>query len=169
MYDDKSADGIYAYGDHDEPYPTVNAPVQVVAIERCEPYGSPLSYDLRDTIETVGILIALFVQNYPVLLIPRKYAKKALTGVVTSNDATVNRAVASILPEWGKRRKGVNGHHRAAAAIALVAPGVWHASQTTEAYADGTRSKSDPQIIAQGSHRVPLSETEGWSRPISPC
>lgn len=98
----------------------------VVAVERIMPFGQPPSVGLLQTVEVVGMLRAMVPE---ILLIPRKSVVVALTGKVTHGDTEVNATMKRLCPNLEGRQPGLDGHVRAAAAVAYVAVGKWKARE----------------------------------------
>lgn len=98
----------------------------VVAVERIMPFGQPPSVSLLQTVEVVGMLRAIVPE---ILLIPRKSVVVALTGKVTHGDKEVNATMNRLCPNLEGRIPGVDGHVRAAAAVAYVAKGKWQSRE----------------------------------------
>ncbi len=98
----------------------------VVAVERVMPFGSPPSSALLQTVEVVGMLRAMVPD---VLLIPRKSVVVALTGQTQNGDKEVNATMERLVPNIAGRIPGIDGHIRAAAAVAYVAVGKWRSAE----------------------------------------
>lgn len=72
------------------------------------------------TIETVK-MIGRLSEIYPyAVLIPRKRIATITTGSAKSGDKQINPAIKRLVPMTAKVRKGLNGHHRAAMAVAYA-------------------------------------------------
>lgn len=78
--------------------------------------GNPLI----ETAKTIGKLEMLYPRA---ILLARKTIAAALTGSARSGDKEINLALGRLVPSFADKRKGLNGHHRAAAAVAYVAAG----------------------------------------------
>jgi hypothetical protein len=74
--------------------------------------------EVRDTIATAGIWWDRLGKS--TLLIPRATVASALH---VRGDSRINAVVASLCPALAGVRKGLTGHHRAAAAVAYVSAG----------------------------------------------
>ncbi len=98
------------------------AHIGLAGVERVRSYGSVVSNAVLETSETVGRLDEYFenFELYDCILIPRRTIVAHLTGSAVGGDKQVNAAVNLICPNFAKKRKGLNGHHRAAAAVAIT-------------------------------------------------
>jgi len=116
VYDSKE-DDIVEWGT------SINLEVKydMVGIERIRSYGQVVSNAVLETAEQVGFLERVFIElKTRVHLIPRRTIVNHLTGTAVGGDKKVNAAVNLICPNFAAKRKGLNGHHRAAAAVAIT-------------------------------------------------
>lgn len=95
---------------------------RVIGIERVRSYGQIIGNSILETAEVVG---ALEQESHSfggciAHLIPRRTIVAHLTGSAVGGDKQVNARVNQICPNFAKVRKGLNGHHRAAAAVAIT-------------------------------------------------
>lgn len=98
--------------------------VVAIGIEQIQTHGHVMSNVTLKTCENVGRLNKMFdFLNKKVFLLPRKAIAARLTDKATSGDKEINAAVNQFVPSFAKQRRGLNGHHRAAAAVALVTYG----------------------------------------------
>jgi hypothetical protein len=71
-----------------------------------------------------GLIAGGFLaRGFAVNLLNRKIVASVLTRSVRSGDKEINRALGVLIPSFAATRKGLNGHHRAAAAVAYVGYG----------------------------------------------
>ena len=90
---------------------------------------------VAETLKTIGWLQAKM--PYAVR-IPRQTVKSVLTGSVRTNDAAVNLALGRLVPNMNGKRRGLTGHHRAAAAVAYVGVGRLQRQKIEERFLENT-------------------------------
>jgi Holliday junction resolvasome RuvABC endonuclease subunit len=121
---DVQGDGMAAllcYGD-DVDIPVVA--VESVAVEKIMPYGQRIGESVMDTIRTEQSAAESYERlGFTVVRIPRKVIVVALCGKASAGDKQVNAVMQRLCPDLKGKRKGLNGHHRAAAAVAYVGAG----------------------------------------------
>ena len=114
---DKVRNEIIAWGDESK-LPN-GAEFDAVAIEDIAAIYHP-SRTRTDTAKMIGRLQAAFPDA---IMITRERVRTVLTGSARGSEAAANRALNRFIPSFAARRRGLNGHHRAAAACAFVAVG----------------------------------------------
>jgi len=88
----------------------------------------------RTVIETAKMIGRLQKVFPDAIMIPRKTVAAVLGGNARAGDQRINAALNRYIPSLARRRKGLNGHHRAAAAVAFVALGRIQKQKIEEAY-----------------------------------
>lgn len=97
-------------------------------------YGTTVDKNVFKTAESVGRIAAMLeFRGCKVYLVSRKTVAARLVGVVKGGgsygDRQINAAVNRLVPGFARVRKGLNGHHRASAAVAITTFGL-HQTQT---------------------------------------
>lgn len=91
-----------------------------VVIEDIQSYGNMIGKSTLDTAKTIGKIQGWYPEA---LLLPRKAIAQVLGGSVRAGDKAINYALGKLIPSFSYKRRGLNGHHRAAAACAYVGYG----------------------------------------------
>lgn len=125
VYDTANGGKITSWGDRDTPCPSQGwcAHIAIEDIVTAWQQGKTV----MQTCKMIGRLQAMFPDA---IMIPRKEVAVVLGGSVRAGDREINAALNRLVPSFAAKRKGLNGHHRAAAAVAYVAVGKIQSAQT---------------------------------------
>jgi len=94
-----------------------------VGIEAVMPYGPrvPFGQSTRRTCECVGAIGAMFrfATGREPERVGRKRIAADLAGSARAGDKGINAVIGRLCPAFAVKHRGLNGHHRAAAAVAV--------------------------------------------------